>query len=158
MRSTFLGLSLTLTGVLAACNEASDWRLGPEGTALATRTEHNNDWVVPFAVPDLDNPCTTAIEDIDLEGKIHGQGSQWDNGHFKSHYNTNVTGVDADGVRYQGQSSGNGSGFGGPAEDAVISIVINSLGAYPNFITKIVVHFRKDGTLRVEKGGEECRG
>ena len=159
MRPSFLTLSIMLAGMVAACSEASDWTLGPGDTALATRTEHNNDRT-PFSLPDVDNPCTMPIEAIDLEGIIHGQGSQWDNGHFKSHYNVTLTGVDADGVRYLGTSAGNGSGefLGSPTEDIVISTVINSLGAYPNFTSKIVVHFTKDGTLRVEKGGEECRG
>jgi len=158
MRSTSFAVSLMLAGAIAACSDSSDWTLGPEGTALATRIEENNDRL-PFSLPDVDNPCTTAIEAIDLEGIIHGHGSLWDNGHSTSHYNVTLSGVDADGVRYQGTSAGNGSGeLGSPSEDAVISTVINSLGAYPNFTTKVVVHFLKDGTLRVEKNGEECRG
>jgi hypothetical protein len=107
----------------------------------------------------VDNPCTPAVESIDLEGTIHGMGSTWDNGHFKSHYNVNLTGVDANGVRYQGTSTGNGKGVpGSTTEDVVISTVINSKGGTDNFVTKIVLHFATDGTVRVEKLGEECRG
>jgi hypothetical protein len=108
----------------------------------------------------VDNVCTPAVEAIDLEGTIHGQGSQWDNGHFKSHYNVNLTGVDANGVRYQGASTGNGKGefLGSGTEDVVISTVINSNGAAPNFVSKIVLHHHKDGTITVDKAGEECRG
>src|ERR671925_1729501 len=127
MRTSLLALSLVLAGAAlgAACSEPVDWSLGPNGTALATRTEHNNDWL-PFSVPDVDNPCTAAIEAIDLEGRIHGQGSQWDNEHFKSHYNVTLSGVDADGVGYQGTSAGNGSGEFPDSEtaDVVISTVI----------------------------------
>lgn len=150
--------TLMATTLVAACSEAADWTLDPEPPALAIRIDHNND-ILPFSVPDVDNPCTPAVEAIDLAGTIHGQGSTWDNGHLKLHYNVTLSGVDADGVRYQGESTGNGRGFqGGESEDAVISTVINSLGAYPNFTTKNVVHFAKDGTLTVEKLGEECRG
>jgi hypothetical protein len=153
-----LALSVALAALLA-CSEAPDWTLGPDGTALATRTGHDNVWL-PFSLPDIDNPCTEAVEAIDLDGKIHGQGSHWDNDHFKSHYNVALSGVDGDGVRYEGTSAGNGSGefLGSETEDIVISTVINSLGAYPNFTTKILVHFHKDGTLQVERFREECRG
>lgn len=153
-----LALSVALAGLLAACSEAPGWTLGPDGTALATRTDRNNEWL-PFSLPAVDNPCTAPAESIDLEGKIHGQGSVWDNGHLKLHYNVTLSGMDADGIRYQGTSSGNGSGDpGGATEDVVISTVINSLGVYPNFTTKIVIHFGEDGGLRVEKLGDECRG
>ncbi len=124
--------------------------------ALATRLDHNNDWF-DFSLPDVDNPCTPAVEAIDLEGKIHGQGGSWDNDHFKSHYDLNVTGVDADGVRYQGSSTGNGN-LGDPIEDMVISTVVNSTGGLPNFVSKIVLLHHKDGTLQVDRAEEECRG
>jgi hypothetical protein len=153
-------LAALLAVILApACGETADWVTGPETPALATRTTHDNTRE-PFFLPDVDNPCTSAIEAIDLEGTIHGQGSQWDNEHFKSHYNVTMTGVDADGVRYLGTSSGNGKGetIGIEPEDVVISTVLNSQGGTPNFVTKIVLHFAADGTVQVEKGGEECRG
>ncbi len=71
-----------------------------------------------------------------------------------------LTGVDDNGVRYQGTSTGNGKGefLGSPTEDVVISTVINSQGGAPNFVSKIVLHHHKDGTITVDKGGEECRG
>ena len=96
---------------------------------------------------------------MDLQGVIHGQGAQWDT-HFKSHYNVTLAGTDADGVRYVANSTGNGKGetFGVPPEDVVISTEVVSQGGTPNFVTKIVLHFAKDGTINVEKGGEECRG
>jgi hypothetical protein len=153
-------LAALLAVILApACGETADWVTGPETPALATRTTHDNTRE-PFFLPDVDNPCTSAIEAIDLEGTIHGQGSQWDNEHFKSHYNVTMTGVDADGVRYLGTSTGNGKGeiFGVEPEDVVISTVLNSQGGTPNFVTKIVLHFAADGTVRVDKAGEECRG
>ena len=107
----------------------------------------------------LHNPCTPGVEAIDLEGVIHGQGSLWDNGHFKSHYDLNVTGVDADGIRYQGVSTGNGKGeFPENEADAVISTVINSLGGTANFVSKIVLHHHSDGTITVDRAGEACRG
>jgi hypothetical protein len=147
------------TTLMSACHETSGWVTDPGTPALATRTDHNNTRE-PFFLPDVDNPCTSVIEAIDLEGTIHGQGSQWDNEHFKSHYNVTMTGVDADGVRYLGTSSGNGKGetIGIEPEDVVISTVLNSQGGTPNFVTKIVLHFAGDGTVQVEKGGEECRG
>ena len=150
---------LAAVAIAVACSDSSDWTLGPEATARATRTERNNEWL-PFSVTDVDNPCTAAVEQIDLQGKIHGQGSLWDSGHFKSHYNVTLSGADADGVRYQGTSTGNGSGksLGSQNTDMVISTVINSLGSFPNFTTKIVLHFAKDGALNVEKLREECRG
>jgi len=91
---------------------------------------------------------------------IHGQGSLWDNDHFKSHYNVTLTGTDANGVSYLGTSAGNGKGDfpGSETEDVVISTVLVSQGGTPNFVTKIVLHFAADGTFRVEKGSEECRG
>jgi hypothetical protein len=153
-------LAALLAVILApACGETADWVTGPGTPALATRTDHNNTRE-PFFLPDVDNPCTSVIEAIDLEGTIHGQGSQWDNEHFKSHYNVTMTGVDADGVRYLGTSTGNGKGAtsGVAPEDVVISTVLNSQGGTPNFVTKIVLHFAGDGTVQVEKGGEECRG
>jgi hypothetical protein len=153
-----LALCVALVGVLAACGGPPDWTVGPEGTALATRTERNNERL-PFSLVDVDNPCTEAVEAIDLEGVIHGQGSVWDNDHLQLHYNVTLSGVDANGVPYQGTSAGNGSGDpGGGTEDVVISTVINSLGVYPNFTTKSVVHFGEDGTLQVDRLREECRG
>jgi hypothetical protein len=147
-----------LAVVLApACHEPSDWATAPEAPVLA-RTEHNNTRE-PFLLEDIDNPCTPAIESMDLEGIIHGLGSQWDN-HFKSHYNLHLTGTDASGVNYVGNSTGNGKGetFGVAPEDMVISTVLVSQGGTPNFVTKIVLHFTRDGAVQVEKGGEECRG
>jgi hypothetical protein len=142
----------------AACHESSDWATAPGAPAQETRTDHNNDRST-FLVEDFDNPCTPGIESIDFEGIIHGQGSQWDS-HFKSHYNVILTGTDADGVRYVGESTGNGKGetFGVAPEDVVISTLIISQGGTPNFVMKIVLHFAKDGTINVEKGAEECRG
>lgn len=155
--SSLLVVLLAFT-LAPACRETSGWATDPGTPALATRTEHDNTRG-PFTLPDVDNPCTPAIEAIDLEGIIHGQGSQWDT-HFKSHYNVILTGVDADGVQYLGTSTGNGKGevFGVEPEDVVISTVVSSQGATPNFVTKIVLHFAGDGTVQVEKGGEECRG
>jgi hypothetical protein len=151
----FAALAITLA---PACHETSDWATAPGGQALETRAEHNNDRL-PFLLEDVDNPCTAAIESIDFEGIIHGQGSQWDT-HFKSHYNVTLTGTDADGVRYVANSTGNGKGetFGVAPEDVLISTEVVSQGGTPNFVTKIVLHFAKDGTINVEKGGEECRG
>jgi hypothetical protein len=142
--------------LVPACSESSDSVVAPGTPALATRTDQNNDRL-PFTLLDVDNPCTPALEAIDLEGVIHGQGSLWDNGHFKAHYNVELTGADADGVRYVGVSSGNGKGEV-PTDDAVISTVISSNGATPNFVTKIVLHHLPDGTVTVDKSGEECRG
>ena len=149
--------ALVVITLAAACHETSDWATAPGAPAMATKVEHNNDRL-PLLLEDMDNPCTDAIESIDLEGFIHGQGSLWDN-HFKTHYNVNLTGRDANGVRYVGVSTGNGQGedVEAPA-DAVISTVIASQGGTPNFVTKIVLQFAKDGTVNVEKGGEECRG
>jgi hypothetical protein len=152
---SFAALAVTLT---QACHETSDWSTAPGAPALATRTEHNNERL-PFLLEDVDNPCTAALESIDLEGVIHGQASQWDS-HFKSHYNVILSGTDANGVMYVGESTGNGKGetFGVPPEDVVISTVIVSQGGTPNFVIKTVLHFAQDGTVNVEKGGEECRG
>lgn len=159
LRSPATSFAALLAITLApACRETSGWVTEPGTPALATRTEHNNERSL-FILPDVDNPCTSVIEAIDLEGTIHGQGSQWDE-HFKSHYNVTLRGVDADGVRYLGTSSGNGKGefFGSPTEDVVISTVLNSLGGTPNFVSKIVLHHHKDGTITVNRAGEECRG
>src|SRR5512141_2934950 len=97
--------ALVLISAASAGGDRSPLPLDPGGPSLATRDEHNN-IRVEFLLPDFDNPCTPAIEAIDLEGIIHGQGSLWENGHFKSHYDVSLTGVDADGVRYQGSSTG----------------------------------------------------
>ena len=145
-----------LATLLPACAEQASAPSGPGAPELATRIDSNNDWF-DFSLSDVDNPCTSAVEAIDLEGKIHGVGSVWDNDHFNSHYDLNVTGFDADGVRYQGTSTGNGN-IGAPIEDMVISTVVNSNGGLPNFTTKIVLHHHKDGTLTVDKAGDECRG
>lgn len=151
----FAVLAVTLA---SACSETSDSATGPATPALQPRTEHGN-VRLPFLLEDVDNPCTPVVESIDLEGMIHGQGHQWDS-HFKSHYNVVLTGTDANGVKYVGESTGNSKGetFGVPPEDVVISTVIVSQGGTPNFVTKIVLHFAKDGTINVERGGEECRG
>lgn len=160
MRHSKPGLlaTLFLAAAAAACSESAVSSLDPGAPALATRTDRNNTRE-QFSIT-LDNPCTPAVEAIDFEGTIHGQGSIWDNDHFKSHYNVNLTGVDANGVRYVGVSTGNGSGEypGSPTEDMIISTVISSQGGTDNFVTKIVVHFAADGTVRVDKLGEECRG
>jgi hypothetical protein len=152
---SFAAFALTLA---PACRESSDFATAPGAPALATVTKPSNERL-PFLLEDVDNPCTPATESIDFEGIIHGLGSQWDE-HFKSHYNVILTGMDADGVRYVGESTGNGKGvtFGVPPEDVVISTVIVSQGGTPNFVTKIVLHFAKDGSINVERGGEECRG
>lgn len=158
-RTTRLLSAFLSSAVAVACSESSTLPLDPGGPSLATRDEHSN-IREEFLLPDVDNPCTPAIEAIDLEGIIHGQGSLWDNDHFKSHYDVNVTGVDADGVRYQGSSTGNGKGefLGSGTEDVVISTVITSQGGLPNFVSKIVLHHHKDGSITVDRSGEECRG
>jgi hypothetical protein len=139
-----------------ACAEQASAPSEPAAPELATRIDHDNIWV-DFFLADVDNPCTGKVEAIDLAGKIHGVGSSWDNDHFLSHYDVNLSGVDADGVRYQGASTGNGN-VGNPIEDMVISTVINSTGGGPNFTTKIVLRHLKDGTVTVDKAGDECRG
>ena len=139
-----------------ACSEPASAPSDPSAPQLATRTGSNNNWF-DFLLADVNNPCTTETEAIDLTGRIHGVGSSWDNGHFLSHYDVNLSGVDADGVRYQGASTGNGN-VGNPIEDMVISTVINSTGGGPNFTTKIVLQHLKDGTVTVDKAGDECRG
>ena len=150
---------LLLAVIAPACTESTSPSLDPGAPALATRTEQSN-IRSDFFLTGLDNVCTPQIEVIDLEGIIHGQGSIWDNDHFKSHYNVTLTGVDADGVKYQGESTGNGKGEfpGSDTEDVVISTVITSQGSIPNFTSKIVLHHHKDGTITVDRAGEECRG
>jgi hypothetical protein len=156
---SYLPTAVAVAMALSGCADNSESPLVPTSPSLATRTDQNNSWA-PFVLEEVDNPCTSAVEAIDLVGKIHGQGSTWDNDHFKSHYDVTITGVDADGVRYHGTSTGNGKGDfpGSESEDVVISTVIGSQGATPNFVTKIVLHHHKDGTITVEKGGQECRG
>jgi hypothetical protein len=157
MRAARPLLTAALVVTLApACAEQASAPPDPGTPELATRIDQSNAWE-EFFIADVDNPCTAAVEAIDLAGKIHGLGSTWDNDHFKSHYDVNVTGVDADGVRYQGSSTGNGN-LGSPIEDMVISTVINSTGGGPNFTSKIVLHHHRDGTVTVDKVGEECRG
>lgn len=142
----------------SGCGEAPTAPVDHGSPELATRIDDNNDRL-EFSLQDVDNPCTGGDDAIDLEGVIHGQGSLWDSGHFKTHYNLNLTGVDADGVRYLGVSTGNGKGeFLESEADAVISTVINSLGGTPNFVSKIVLHHHSDGTITVDRAGEECRG
>jgi hypothetical protein len=149
-----LRLAVLASG-LVACGSAGS-PLAPDGPSLATRTDRSN-IRVEFVLSDVDNPCTPGPDGIDLSGIIHGQGAAWDNGHFNSHYNVNLSGVDDNGVRYQGSSTGNGN-LGSPVEDMVISTVLNSTGGAPNFVSKIVLHHHKDGTTTVDKAGEECRG
>jgi hypothetical protein len=155
--TTPLAVLLAIT-FAPACHESSDWATAPGAQALETRIEHNNDRL-PFVLEDVDNPCTTPTESIDFEGVIHGQGSLWDT-HFKTHYNVILTGTDANGVNYVGESTGNGKGetIDTPPEDVVISTEVVSQGGTPNFVTKVVLHFANDGSINVEKGGEECRG
>jgi len=98
--------ALLLAGAVPACGDGAASTLEPGAPVLATRTDQGN-VREPFFVT-VDNPCTLAIEAIDLEGTIHGIGSTWDNGHVKTHYNVNLNGVDANGVRYQASSTGNG--------------------------------------------------
>jgi len=147
---------LLLVAAVPACGERATLPLDPGPPSFATRTGHDN-VRVEFVLEDIDNPCTPALEAIDFQGIIHGQGSQWDNNHFKSHYNVNLKGVDANGVPYQGSSVGNGN-LGSDTEDMVISTVISSRGSLPNFVTKIVLHHHKDGTVTVDRAGEACRG
>lgn len=150
--------AVLIAATATACGESHSAPLDPGSPELATRTEQDNDRLA-FSLPDVDNPCTPGVEAIDLEGVIHGQGSLWDNGHFKSHYDLNVTGADADGIRYQGVSTGNGKGeFLENEADAVMSTVINSLGGTANFVSKIVLHHHSDGTITVDRAGEACRG
>lgn len=157
-KATALSLVVFASG-LVACGGTDSSPLAPGGPSFATRISQSNDRL-EFFLPDVDNPCTPELEAIDLGGVIHGQGSLWDNDHFKSHYDVNLTGVDGNGVRYQGASTGNGKGefLGSETEDVVISTVMNSLGGAPNFVSKIVLHHHKDGTITVDRAGEECRG
>lgn len=149
--------ALLLAAGATACSESAVSPLEPGAPALATRTERDN-VREPFFIT-LDNPCTLAVEAIYFEGIIHGMGSTWDNGHLQSHHNVTLTGVDANGVRYQGTSAGNGKVVpGGTIDDVVISTVNTSQGATDNFVTKIVLHFSADGSVQVDKLGEECRG
>jgi hypothetical protein len=151
--------TLLASAPAVGCTDSSVSPLGPGAPALATRTDYDN-VRVEFFLSDVDNPCTPAVEAIDFEGIIHGQGSTWDNDHFKSHYDVNLTGVDANGVKYVGASTGNGKGefVGSETEDVVISTVTTSQGGTDNFVQKIVLHHRKDGTVTVDRAGEECRG
>lgn len=151
--------ALLSSAVAVACTESSTLPLDPGAPALATRTDHSNDRF-EFFLSDVDNPCTPAVEAIDFEGIIHGQGSTWDNDHFKSHYNVNLTGVDANGVKYVATSTGNGKGEfpGSDTEDVVISTVVASQGGTDNFVQKIVLHHHQDGTVTVDRSSEECRG
>ena len=151
--------TLLLATAATACSESPGSSLEPGPPALATKIEEFN-LSEPFSLTDLDNPCTPASEAIDLEGVIHGTLIIWDNQHFKSHFNVSLTGVDANGVKYQGTSTGNGKGDfpGSGTEDVVTSTVLNSQGGTPNFVAKIVLHFAANGTVQVEKGSEECRG
>jgi hypothetical protein len=151
--------TLLLAAVASACGESSVSSLEPSAPALATRTDQSN-VRADFSVTGLDNPCTSAIESIELDGVIHGLGFIWDNDRFKSHYNVTLTGVGTDGVKYQGESTGNGNGEfpGSPTEDVVISTVITNQGGTDNFVMKIMLHFAADGTVQVDKSSEECRG
>jgi hypothetical protein len=151
-------LLATASVAATACSESPASSLEPGTPALATRSDQSN-VREPFSIT-ADNPCTPAVEAILLEGTIHGLGSTWDNGHFKSHYNVKLTGVDANGVEYQATSTGNGNGEfpGSPTEDVIISTVISGQGGVPNFVMKIVLHFAADGTVQVDKSSEECRG
>jgi len=92
--------------------------------------------------------------------RSHGVGSTWDNGHGKAHYNVNLTGVDANGLRYEAASTGNGKGVfpGTDVEDVVIMTVINSQGGTDNWVMKMVLHLATDGSIHVEKESSECRG
>ena len=159
LSATHLLAALLSSALAVGCTESSVSPLDPGAPALATRTDHNNDRI-EFFLSDVDNVCTPAVEAIDLKGIIHGQGSIWDNDHFKSHYNVTLTGVGADGVKYVGTSTGNGKGEfpGSETEDVVISTVITSQGGAENFVQKIVLHHHKDGTITVDKAGQECRG
>ena len=121
-------LSGLLSSALAvACSERSTLPLDPGAPALATSPTTAMS-ALSSCMPDVDNICTPAVEAIDFEGIIHGQGSTWDNDHFKSHYNVSFTGVDANGVKYVGASTGNGKGEfpGSETEDVVISTVVRS--------------------------------
>ena len=140
-----LSTAAFIMSLAPACAEQASAPSAPGTPALAIRTDSNNDWF-DFSLPDVDNPCTADVEAIDFEGKIHGHGSVWDNDHFKSHYDVNMTGVDANGVRYQLTSTGNGN-LGASFEETVISTVINSTGGLPNFTQKIVLHRLTDGTI-----------
>src|SRR5436305_5579726 len=103
---TFVLAALLVTTVLTACGENPVSPLEPGVPAFATRTDENN-VREPFFIT-ADNPCTPDFDAIDFEGTIHGLGSTWDNGHVKTHYNVSLTGVDANGLRYQAASTGNG--------------------------------------------------
>jgi hypothetical protein len=152
----FLLTALVLS--FAACGGREGSPLEPGAPAFATRSDQNN--VRESFSLTADNPCTPTVESIELAGTIHGQGATWDNGHFKSHYNVNLTGVDADGLEYTAVSTGNGNGEfpGSPTEDVIITTVINSRGGTDNFVMKIVLHFATDGSVQVDKSSEECRG
>jgi hypothetical protein len=55
-------------------------------------------------------------------------------------------------------NNGKGEFLGSETEDVVISTVITSQGGLPNFVSKIVLHHHKDGSITVDRSGEECRG
>ena len=155
--TTSIPTALLLAMALSACGESGG--SGLTSPSFATRIEHNN-VRLPFFLADVDNPCTPEIEAIDLEGTIHGQGSFWDNDHFKSHYNVTLTGSDANGTRYLSTSTGNGMAEipDSETEDVVISTLLVSQDGTDNFVVKLVLHFAADGTVRVDRAGEECRG
>jgi hypothetical protein len=160
MRRTLTALLIATAA--SACAEPATGPADRGSPELATGTAQGN-IRLEFSLPDVDNPCTLGVEAIDLEGVIHGHGGVWDNGHFMLHYDLNVTGVDADGVRYEGVSAGNtqskdGGSEAGGTEDTVISTLIISLGGTPNFVSKIVLHHRRDGTVTVDRAGEVCHG
>lgn len=150
--------ALLVAATLAACGENPVSPLEPGAPSLATRTDQNN-VREPFFITE-DNPCTPDLEAIDFEGTIHGVGSTWDNGHVKTHYNVSLTGVDANGLRYEAASTGDGKGVfpGTGAEDVVISTVINSQGGTGNWVMKMVLHLAADGSVQVDRESSECHG
>jgi hypothetical protein len=150
--------ALLLAGAAPACSDGAASSLEPGAPVLATRTDQGN-VREPFFIT-ADNPCTPAVEAINLEGTIHGIGSTWDNGHVKTHYNVSLTGADANGVQYHAASTGNGKGVD-PAtglEDVVITTEIISQGGSDNFVMKMVLHLAADGSVQVDKTSGECRG
>jgi hypothetical protein len=160
-------LALAAVAALVYAAACSDQPAGPTDTLTPTQiraavkvvdlNQRTPVTTPPFISPvPLDNPCTPQDDLITLSGTFQEVVTIWDNGNARIHLNWHASGMDASGNAYRVNNTFQQTG------DVPFTLVANvqmiSQGPVDNWIQRVRVHVRKDGTLAFDKDISECRG
>lgn len=130
--------------------------LSSQASAQVEKIQDINE-IIPVALATV-NPCNGAL--VFLEGTDHQIFKLWSNGHFKQHFQYNLSGEDTDGVKYKMRDAWNYNGdfFTGFPFQYTISWSLISQGAAPNFVQHVRYKMDADGNIVIDEYWAECRG